>query len=86
MSRPVHAAGPTDAARRLCRFDGRTRVTAVELRGEWRRAPRRTRLTHSLVHELRRHGVQQVELRRRFRRVRVPLRWIPPRTPFERLP
>ena len=86
MLRLLSAASSGDAARRLCRFDGRTRLTAVQVGGMWRGTSRRTRLSHALVHELRRHGVQQVELRRGLRCVRVPLRWIPPRTPFERLP
>ena len=79
MRRGVPRDFASGSARGLCRFDGRTRVTAVQVRGRWQRTPRGTLLTHAAVTELRHQGVQQVALRRWFRRARIPLRWIPPR-------
>lgn len=68
------------AARRLCRSDGRTLVTAVRRQGSWHRLPQPLPLDEAVVRHLRKQHVQQVRLRRGLRRSNIPLQWVPPRT------
>jgi hypothetical protein len=67
------------AVARVQRLDGRSKVVAVLKdpgRG-WERLPTGLPLTRETLARLREEGVRTVELRRWFRRGRVPLTWFP---------
>lgn len=66
----------TARIRRVGRFDGRTRIVRVRRKGGWERLRGRVRLTPANVRRLKHEGVSEVELRRWFRRARIPMTWM----------
>ena len=60
----------------VARLDGRTRVVAVRDRAGWRPGSRQPWTTATAA-QLRSLAVDEVLLRRRFRRARVLLAWLP---------
>ncbi len=65
----------TFAVARVGRLDGRTRVIAVRDHDGWR--PGTGPWNRTTAEHLRRGSVSEVLLRRRFRRARVLLAWLP---------